>query len=196
METRITTPLTFTLTFRPVFSVSWPAVKIFVNNSLIHEQTVDENCTCSFVANLNQTQNQISVNYYNKIQENTVIDSQGNIESDQSLEIKSVHVNDILLGSWFLTEGHYQPRYFEGFLQQNPGAPAKLKSQLIWHFPGTFALPELPNHEKFWWWYRDQRRYVFVSQTRATDRVKEEAYLGSLESHQSLIDEIKKIINV
>jgi hypothetical protein len=197
METRITTPLTFTLTFQPVFSVEWPAVQVYVNDQLIADQVLDQhNACCSFLADLSKQQNQLRIHYYNKSQSHTVVNSTGVIDSDQCLELTKVHVNDILLGSWMLTEGHYCPDYFAGFLSQVPDAPKKLKSQLIWHFPGNFYFSSLPNNETFWYWYRDQRRYIHVRTHQGKDDYRDEAYIGSLESQQDLVDEIKRLINV
>jgi len=196
MTVTIATPLTFTLAFSPTFSVEWPAVQVYVNDLLVVDQTIDQNNTCSFTADLSQEQNQLRVQYYNKSPAHTIINTAGSIESDQFLELTKVYVNDILLGSWMLTEGYYAPEYFEGFLAQFPNAPDRLKSQLIWHFPGNFYFPSLPKNDKFWWWYRDQRRYVHAKTYQDKDDYRDEAYIGSLESHQTLIDEIKKIINV
>jgi hypothetical protein len=95
-----------------------------------------------------------------------------------------------------MTEGHYYPEYFEGFKKQFPTAPKKIKSQLIWHFPGNFELPILPHKDKFWYWYRNQRRYVYVEMQEGKADHRDETYIGSLDNHQDLINEIKKIINV
>ena len=196
MKLTTTTPLTFTLMFCPTFSVEWPAIRVYLNDQLLVDQPIDQNNTCSFVAELSQDQNQLRLHYYNKSEAHTIINSAGAIESDQFLELTKIYVNDILLGSWLLTEGYYFPDYFKGFLLQVPDAPSQLKSQLIWHFPGIFCFPSLPNNEKFWWWYRNQRRYVHTKTHQGKDDYRDEAYVGSLESHQELIDEIKKIINV
>jgi hypothetical protein len=176
--------------------VVWPAVRVYVNNRLVVDQTIDQNNTCTFDADLSQSQNQLRVHYYNKCETHTVANANRVVESDQYLEITKIHVNDILLGSWMLTEGHYCPDYFAGFLEQVPGAPKKLKSQLIWHFPGNFYFADLPNKENFWFWYRDQRRYVHAQAHNGKDDYRDEAYVGSLESHQDLINEIKKLIDV
>jgi hypothetical protein len=192
----ITTPLTFKLTFDPKFSLDWPAVRVYVNDQLVADQEINQINTCTFDATLSQLQNKIRVHYYNKSQNHTVTSINGKIESDQYLEVTKVHVNNILLGAWVLTEGYYCPDYFDGFIKQQPDAPAKLQSQLIWHFPGNFYFPDLPDNKMFWWWYRDQRRYIHVQAHNGKDDYRDETYIGSLESHQDLIDEIKQLINV
>jgi hypothetical protein len=195
MAPRNSTQMKFTLTFRPTCSTAWPAVKIYVNDCLVLDQAIDSPI-CEFFATLDAVDNQLRVSYYNKNESHTVVDAQGRIVSDQCLELCKLHIDDILVGSWMLTEGHYRPTYFEGFLLQNPSAPAQLKSQLIWHFPGDFYFPVLPSEQQFWWWYRDQRRYVHAKTHQAKDNYRDEAYIGSLESHQDLINEIRKLINV
>ena len=185
----------FTLTFKPCYSIEWPAVRVYVNDLLVADKVLDTP-ECTFDAVLSQTKNQLRINYYNKNESHTVVDAAGNIVSDQFLELCKIYIDDILLGSWMLTEGHYKPEYFQGFLLRFPEAAVQLKSQLIWHFPGNFYFPELPDQEQFWWWYRDQRRYVHVRTHQGKDDYRDEAYVGSLDSCQDLINEIKRLINV
>lgn len=185
------------LTFCPQFSVEWPAIKIYENDQLLLDQVITNiNTQCRFTIDLARDQNQLVINYYNKEQQYTIVDHNGQITSDQSLEITTVHVNNILMNSWMLTEGHYIPNYFSGFQEQVPNTPTQLQSQLIWHFPGNFYLTMLPSKKNFWWWYRQQRRFVHVKTYQGKDDYRDEAYIGSLDSHQDLIDEIKQIINV
>jgi hypothetical protein len=88
------------------------------------------------------------------------------------------------------------PDYFEGFKEQVPNASKKLHSQLIWHFPGHFELPTLPYKDNFWRWYQQQNRMIHIRTHDTKTGLFKENYLGSFESYQDLIDEIKKIINV
>lgn len=196
MKLTTATPLKFTLMFCPTHSVEWPSVRIFLNNQLVVDQVIDQKNTCSFVADLLKEENQLQLHYHNKCEAHTIINSAGVIDSDQFLELTAVYVNDILLDSWLLTEGCYFPDYFKGFLLQIPDAAVKLKSQLIWHFPGNFYFPILPNNEKFWWWYRNQRRHVHATTHNGKDDYRDEAYIGSLNNHQDLINQIKKLIDV
>jgi hypothetical protein len=196
-QVNLDSPLEVCLTFCPQFSTEWPAIKIYENDQLVLDQIItNTNPQCRFTLDLAQEQNQLIIHYYNKSQHHTVVDNNGYITSDQSLEITTMHVNDILMNSWMLSEGHYRPDYFPDFIQQKPNAPTQLQSQLIWHFPGNFSFATLPSKKNFWWWYRQQRRFVHVKTHQGKDDYRDEAYIGSLDSHQDLIDEIKQIINV
>jgi hypothetical protein len=95
-----------------------------------------------------------------------------------------------------LTEAHYEPEYFAGFRLSNPEAPGQIKSQLIWHFPGNFILPVIPEQSKFWFWYRDQRRFIHIKQYSDKDGYREENYIGSLDPLTDLIQEIENVLDI
>lgn len=179
-----------------VYSVDWPKLRLLVNGIDMGSFEVKSHCEYDFEINLDQDINNIAIEYINKTENHTVVQD-GKIVSDQHVELKAIRIDSILLDSWFLTEGHFYPNYFEGFLKICPDAATELKSQLIWHFPGRFKFQSVPNESKFWFWYRDQRRHVhnkkFVSEK---DKLRDEAYVGSLESYTDLIEEIKKIFYV
>jgi|688.fasta_scaffold909270_2 hypothetical protein len=187
----------FTVIAKGTKSSEYPRLRLLVNGKVCGETEVVDWCEHNFDIYLDQDNNNfIELEYFNKNENHTVI-RDGQIVSDQILELQSVRLDDILLDSWFITEGCYCPRYFEGFKRQVPDAPASIKSQLIWHFPGSFQFAPVPNESKFWFWYRDQRRQVHSAQfSSVKDQLRDEAYVGSLDPCQDLIQEIKHIINV
>lgn len=177
----------FTFTFNPTKGLEWPTISILVNNFQIHTQTITpENFTVTVHAYMHRCPNNISIYYFNKHERETVI-KDNQIVADQSLELVSVHADDILLESWFWTEHCYYPQYFVGYKKQAPDAPSTLRSQLIWHFPGRYMIMELPNSDQFWNWYQKTRTEKILSTlVDPTGQLKE--------NHQPIDDEDKKTI--
>lgn len=176
-------------------SIEWPVIEVFVNDRSVGSAEVQELSELDFDISLDQEQNYIRIHYTNKEEHHTVVNN-GEIVSDQSVEVLQVRLDDILLDTWFLTEAHYKPDYFTGFQLSNPLAPQQLKSQLIWHFPGTLVLPAVPDEDKFWFWYRDQRRFIHVKHHSDKDGYREENYSGSLDPLTDLIQEIKNVLDI
>ena len=177
------------------YSIAWPVIEVFVNDCSVGSAKVQELSELDFDIVLDQEQNYIRIHYTNKEEHHTVVDND-EIVSDQSVELLQVRLDDILLDTWFLTETHYVPDYFAGFRLSNPLAPKQLKSQLIWHFPGTLMLPPVPGKDKFWFWYRDQRRFIHIKQYSDKDGYREENYIGSLDPLTDLIKEIKNVLDI
>ena len=119
--------------------------------------------------------------------------STGEIAKDQSLQLSRIWVDDVLMQSWFLTDGKYVPEYFEGFLSQFPDSPTIQKSQLMWHFPGKYTI-NFSN--PFWPWYSNNRKHYSKKINVDKDQERWENYSGSFDSHQNLVDEIYNLINV
>lgn len=185
----------FTVIAKAQFSVEWPRIEVTVNGNICGTAEIQDVAEIDFDIDLNQAYNTIAIRYINKQQHHTVFEN-GAIVQDQTLELQQVRLNDILLDNWFLTQGHYYPNYFEGFLQQCPDAERKLRSQLIWHFPGEFVFESVPSEDKFWFWYRDQRRYIHVKQYSDKEGYREENYIGSFDPLTDLMNDIRKIIDV
>lgn len=177
-------------------SDEWPLLSITVNNKEYCQKEIQNLTEFDIDINLLEENNSVSINYINKQEHHTKFEN-NSIVSDQYVEIKALRLDDILLDSWVLTEGTFYPNYFDGFLQQCPDAATNIRSQLIWHFPGKFILPALPSESNFWLWYRHQRRNIHVTHySQGNSAYREEAYIGSLDSHKDIVEEIKKIINV
>jgi hypothetical protein len=184
-----------TVIAKGTYSVKWPVIEIFVNDQHAGSAEVQDLSELDFDITLDQEQNYIRIHYSNKEEHHTVID-RGKIISDQSVELLQIRLDDILLATWVLTEAHYEPEYFAGFRLSNPEAPVQLKSQLIWHFPGNFILPAVPEQSKFWFWYRDQRRFIHIKQYSDKDGYREENYIGSLDPLTDLIQEIENVLDI
>lgn len=185
----------FTVIAKGTYSVEWPKIELCVNGVSCGTAEINSQAEIDFDIALSQASNTIQIVYVNKKEYHTVFEN-GQIVSDQSLEIQNIRMDDILLDSWFLTQGHYYPDYFQGFLEQCPDADKKLKSQLIWHFPGVFEFDPVPNESQFWFWYRDQRRYIHVKQYSDKDGYREENYIGSFDPLTDLVNDITRLIDV
>ena len=184
-----------TIIAKGAYSIDWPEIEISVNNQVVGTGIVNEYSELDFEFELNCVENQVCIHYINKKEHHTV-QHNNVIISDQSLTLIGIRIDDILLNNWIITEGYYYPDYFEGFKEQVPNASKKLHSQLIWHFSGHFELPTLPYKDNFWRWYQHQNRMIHIRTHDTKTGLFKENYLGSFESYQDLIDEIKKIINV
>jgi hypothetical protein len=159
------------------YSFEWPIIQVQVNGVDYGTCEIQNTTHANFEIDLDQDQNVIEIHYVNKQQHHTVFDN-GAIVQDQSLELKKILINDILLDNWFLTQGHYCPEYFQGFLQQCPDAAKIIRS------------------EHFWFWYRDQSRYVHVKKFDDKGTYRNEGYIGSFDPLTSLVTDIQRYINV
>jgi hypothetical protein len=177
------------------YSDDWPEIQVFENNQLCGTSKIQEYSEIDFSINLNNVQNIIRIDYINKTESSTKVE-QGVIVQDQYVEIKGLRLDNILLDKWIITESDYYPKYFPGFLKYNPIVESKIRSQLIWHFPGSFVIQPLPNKEIFWDWYFYQIRNVYVKYYSGKDQSRNEQYAGSLDPLDQLINEINSFINV
>jgi hypothetical protein len=177
-----------------VYSDEWPEIEVWVNSTCHGHAQIKGQSEIDFDISLPENRNYVRLEYVNKKEYHTKAVN-GSIIADQTLTLEQIRIDDILCDSWMLTDGHYEPRYFEGFLAASPEAAACLPSQLIWHFPGKFLLPVLPAEEEFWSWYRDQR-YAHMQQYQGKDWHRQEKYIGSRDMHQDLISQIKQLIDV
>ena len=185
----------FEITYKSTFSIDWPKIYIVQNNKIIH----NEECNGEkFTFNLEpQNDNLLEINWYNKTERHTVVDK-GVIKQDQTFTLENVRVDNIQIENWFMTEGHYQPRYFKGFLEQqqakriNALLETKIKCQLIWHFPGVFTFLKFPKN--FWDWYFElkQNKEVIKFLEKDPDRVNK--FRGSLDPCEDLVQKIKELI--
>lgn len=175
-------------------SIEWPHLEVLINNRSLGTKEVQGLCELDFDLAFDHQENIIKLKYTNKQEHHTQLKN-GEIIQDQELEILKIRLDDMLLDSWVLTEGWFYPNYFAGFKKLAPDAPKKLKSQLIWHFPGEFVLPNLVG-DNFWFWYRDQRRHKHSKKHFDKDGHRDERYIGSLDPLSDLVAEIKDILNV
>jgi len=188
--------ITFEFKFNPQPGVTWPRIFILVNNYQINTFEINSKDTsASVTVDFAQVPNNISIGYFNKYESETVLED-GKIVRDQSLELLSVHADDILLESWFWTDHYYYPSYFQGYLRSNPDAPKEQRSQLVWHFPGRYMIMNLPNSQDFWSWYQEQRtQRVLSTLVDPTGQIRDNHRSISDEDLQ-LIKEIKQTLDV
>jgi hypothetical protein len=184
----------FTIIAKGTHSIEWPKFELYVNAKCQGSSEVIDICELDFDIDLGREQNFIEICYSNKSQHHTVLQD-GQVIQDQCLELLQVRIDDILCNSWVLTEGYYHPRYFTGFLESFPDAPTRSKSQLIWHFPGTFRFPPFPRSDQFWHWYCQQRREVHIQSFQGKNQHRMLNYRGELDPCQDLIEDIQKIID-
>jgi hypothetical protein len=185
--------LKISLCFDGHATVEPPMIKIYHNQNLILDCVVEnQNQWVDFEISL-ESVNQLTLDFYNKKPEHTIVDGQGKITQDLWLELNQIRFDDILLQSWFLNDGWYEPRYFKDFLENFPNQPEKLPSQRIWHFPGKYTI-NFSN--PFWPWYSNNRKHYSKKINVDKDQERWENYSGSFDSHQDLINEIYNLINV
>lgn len=185
----------FEITYKSTFSIDWPKLYIVQNNKIIHTEECNGD---KFIFELEpQDVNVLEMNWFNKTERHTIVDK-GTIKQDQTFTLKNIRVDNIQIENWFMTEGYYQPRYFKGFLEQqkanriNAPLETKIKSQLIWHFPGVFTFLQFPKN--FWDWYFElkQNKEVIKFLEKDPDRVNK--FRGSLDPCEDLVQQIKELI--
>jgi hypothetical protein len=171
----------------------YPKIEVSVNDLILGDFDIVDN---SFVDveipdSILFDTNSLKVRYVNKTEKDTKV-ANGKIVEDQFLELHRCWVDNILCEPWFLTESHYYPQYFQGFLDFCPNPEYKIKSQLIWHFPGYV---ELFFPRDFWNWYSFERRKYALKAHTDKDIERWENYTGNFELHKDVIDDIRKLIN-
>ena len=188
--------ITFEFKFNPQPGLTWPRIFILVNNYQINTFEINSKDTsASVTVDFDRAPNNISIGYFNKYESETVIED-GKIVRDQSLELLSVHADDILLEPWFWTDHYYYPSYFQGYLKSNPDAPKEQRSQLVWHFPGRYMIMNLPNSQDFWSWYQEQRtQRVLSNLVDPTGQIRNN-HRGISDEDLQLIKEIKQTLDV
>tara|TARA_Y100001937_G_scaffold128767_1_gene207767 strand:- start:4803 stop:5369 length:567 start_codon:yes stop_codon:yes gene_type:complete len=187
--------LKFEITYKSSFCGEWPKIEIKNNNHLIAEVECDDR---QFLFDIDpQNTNHLTFEWFNKSQKHTRTNN-GKIVEDQTFELCNIRIDGIQIEEWFWTDGFYQPRYFDGFLQQykdqrrNEILPTEIKSQLIWHFPGIFKFTAFPLD--FWDWYFNikQEREVIKFLDKDPDRIHK--FRGSLDPCNELVGKIKNFL--
>ena len=133
----------------------------------------------------------MKINYFNKKEKHTA-HKDGVILQDQYLNLNFIRIDDILIEPWVLTDGYYEPEYFPGYLKCIHKPDTKLKSQLIWHFPGNFCFPTFTKN--FWDWYFEQKQKKEVIKFLDKDPERITKFRGSLDPCTDLVQKIKELI--
>ena len=187
--------LKFEITYKSSFCVQWPKVQVFHNGKGVKEIDCDQTKFSFFIEP--EDQNTLSLRWVNKTQRHTKTDN-GKIVQDQTFELVNIRIDDIQIEEWFWTDGHYFPKYFDGFLKnykdqrRNEILPERTRSQLIWHFPGTFTFSSFPLN--FWDWYFDLKQEKEVIKFLDKDPERVNKFRGSLDPCFDLVNDIKKFL--
>ena len=136
---------------------------------------------------------QLKLVFGDKTENDTVVDSDGNIVADTEFRILNIRCNQIKLEPWILTDFVYYPDYFEGYLQQFPDSSLTITSPYQFNFPGTIEFNWVPN---FWDWYFEEKnkREVISFLEKDPDRVWK--FRGSLDPCEDLVEKIKELIQL
>jgi len=128
-----------------------------------------------------------------KTENDTIVDSNGNIIADTEFRILNIRCNQIKLEPWILTDFVYYPDYFSGYLQQFPDSPIIITSPYQYNFPGTLEFNWVSN---FWDWYFEEKnkREVISFLEKDPDRVWK--FRGSLDPCEDLVEKIKELIQL
>jgi hypothetical protein len=186
--------ITFKFYFQPTFCVEWPIVNILHNKKII--KTFDTSKQVCEVGVKEEKSNLLQIHYFNKKEKHTV-HNQNKIIVDQTLQLCNTRVDNIQIEKWYMTDGIYEPLYFKGYLEQlkqsrtNFPIEKKLKSQLIWHFPGVFTFPIFEN---FWDDYFKNKNDKEIIKFLDVAPDKKDKYRGSLESCKDIAEKIKNLI--
>ena len=98
-----------TLAFKVSECNGWPKVEILIDDDLYedrHFTTTNEQVTLP--VDLIDGDHLLTIEIYDKLPKNTIIDSDGNIIDDQLIELTDIYVNDIKLPKWFKNIGVYE----------------------------------------------------------------------------------------
>lgn len=168
--------------------LSWPQY-CFDCASLVTAETVINSNKKRVTVELHPT-NSLVLEYINKSQNETIVNSAGAIVQDQTLEIKSVYFDQILLDSAVIQHmSQYLPRYHLGFVahceQNNISIDHGVQHQLkFWH-NGQWSLTW---SNDFWAQYQTVRRALY-----ATDNLNLTGY--TLDDIQQKLHDLKKLLN-
>lgn len=182
--------LKFSFEFVPSQGITWPEISISLGQQTVSNLIIaDRNI---FDITFDSDPGNVLKIFYHKTESETIVEH-GEIVKDQSLKLNRIWVDDVLMESWFITEGCYYPNYFAGIRERFPDWPSQLPSQTIWHFPGLY---EINFAAPFWPWYHKQRKKFSEVQHSEKDNERWENWSGSSDSHSDLVKEIYRLLNV
>ena len=187
--------INFEIQYTATHCIEWPKIKVAHNGDTVADIVCDND---RFTFSLDQAeQNKIELHWYNKTQRHTKTQG-GEIVEDQSFKMGLIRVDGILIESWFFNDGHYEPKYFKGFIENHQKSRTnfpleeKLPSQNIWHFPGTYFLKEWKGD--FWNWYYDTKIDKEVVKFMDKDPERIAKYRGTLDPCTDLVNKLKELI--
>lgn len=100
------------------YATEAPQARVKINDKIVFENKVTETAFISFSEEFdNESDNQLSIELFNKKSEHTEIDEQGNIVKDSVIKIKSVLIEDIEIHNNFSV--NQEKFYYEHSGQQH-----------------------------------------------------------------------------
>lgn len=120
-----------------------PMVKISVNDKEYYQGTVDKllDFECDFDP---LDSNTLTVEHYNKTNQDTVVDAQGNITGDLSIELVSIHINDVEIMNTVLYSMPFFVQWPENILEdyrnKNQEPPEYIDNNLYFGFNGEYRF--------------------------------------------------------
>ncbi len=125
-----------------------PEFNIFVNETKLVTGSLNaKNQTeyFEFDAQVNEGDCKLVIEFTNKTKYDTVLDEQGNIKSDLLLNIDSVEVDEIDLGSLLWTASDYIPNYPDSYkkqmIKEGKDLPESVKNCVNLGWNGQWILP-------------------------------------------------------
>ena len=129
--------------FRILIKAVWwdkkPKIKVYLNDNVIKTTTLSKEMNeITFTSDLSEGNHAIKIELYGKDNKQTVVNSSGEIEKDQLIDIKDIIIDGVQLG--YLV---WSKSYFEAD-KQNPGyehLPDRLFNFATIGYNGVFVLP-------------------------------------------------------
>ena len=172
--------------------LSWPTYQFNLQNSIIGQNNINEYTRT--VTHALSGVDTISITYIKNPNE-TVLQN-GKILRDQTLTIKNIYVDDILLDlNLMLDRAEFLPNYNQQFLNhcRDNNIPIDMGPMHVGTFfhSGTWVLPLA---EDFWAWYLDARNQR-DNQYSTLSQKEKELYLGNTsEHHQLLLNKLQDLL--
>ena len=137
------------IVIEPTFSKQWPRLRISFNGKTWYDDYCEPNEGKHFVSIMHPEevnllpQNTICIEHYDKSGKDTVLDEEGNIESDRAIILKSISLNDTKVPEVIL----YQQRFFPDW----PDQPLYTTNNLYFGFNGQYFFTFEKNVEKMYY---------------------------------------------
>lgn len=182
--------ITFTFKIISQSGKTLPEVKVVTSPE---EKTLKFNDGESFVDFDNFDYTGMTLDFFSKTEDDTIVDENGEIQEDTQFRIAEIWANGIKLEKWFLNDAVYKPNYFEGFLEQFPESESEIKSPYQFNFPGII------NWEwegDFWDWYFEEKNNREVINFLDKDQDRVWKFRGTLDPCDDIIKKLKELLDL
>jgi len=135
-----------------------PTVRMLINNVEFYCGTVEP--TQEFVFYFEPKENNtLCIEHYNKYNEDTIVDANGNIVEDLSVELKSIHIDDVEIMETVLFSMPYYVEWPDNIVsdyhQKGETPPEYINNNLYFGFNGTYKFAFSDNvvveyYKQFW----------------------------------------------